>query len=745
MAIGAAIKFDNKSGALGVSWMNAAISKAGFSVTTGAGTFGVSGEAKEEPFQDAAGRGGQVVRQTGGANGIIVRREVKNYQDGSIVISGEIENATAGDITINSVRMLDASTGDAGWKMGDDTAAAPAAVLIHGSSVLICEPPSKPPVNTERRYSGTQILAMGDPQGKLGLIVGFLSAQLARPDINAVFRGGKGGTYLVADQNFYGRKLRAGATLKLDAVYLAAGDNPYALLEEYGNTVAATSPAPVRKGTTALWCSWYAHRMAITEDLVLANAQVAAKHFEPLGFEIMQLDHGWQKGEITGNWEAKEQFPHGLKWLSEQLKSRFNLRLGLWIAPTDVAQTSDLYKAHPDWMLKDGSGKPLVNWKWYWKPNPNCYELDASNPAAAKWIEDTFARLTREGASYFKIDFIASSGGEQFFQSDLYATRGWSVLRSAMQAIRNGAGEEAWIRYCQPPPLLSVGLANSAYGGEDTYDAGVPQTINSLRDNGRSLAAGYWINDRLYHREVCDMSVRMQADEEEARLRLSVMALAGCSISFSDELQHLPPSRIRMMQQVLPPGAPAMKPVDLWERTIPSIWHLHCKNNSEQWETVGLFNWEDREEERTIEFARLGLAEDADVAAMEFWEQKFLGVNRKSLTLKLAPHTCRIVSLRKLTGVPQVVGTDMHVFQGFHELSDVAWDKSKNVLAGRCQRMAGVSGRVFLYVPDAYSAHFDFPLRDSSAHLTHVQGPIWAREIQFAEKTATWEIPFDRK
>ncbi len=85
--------------------------------------------------------------------------------------------------------------------------------------------------------------------------------------------------------------------------------------------------------------------------------------------------------------------------------------------------------------------------------------LDASHPAAEKWIEETFARLSAEGASYYKIDFIAGSPS----------------LRRAMAAIRRGAGPDAWIRYCQTPPLLSAGLASSAYIGDDTGDAGLAE------------------------------------------------------------------------------------------------------------------------------------------------------------------------------------------------------------------------------------------------------------------------------
>ena len=211
-------------------------------------------------------------------------------------------------------------------------------------------------------------------------------------------------------------------------------------MEHYADAVASLAPAPIRNKPTALWCSWYAHRMSMTEDLVLANAAVAAKYFKPLGFEIMQLDHGWQRGDITGDWTPNERFPHGLKWLAGELKSRYGFRLGLWIAPTDVAETSRTFQNHPEWVLKDAGGKPLVNWRWYWKPNPNCYELDASNPDAEKFIEQTFARLVAEGASYFKIDFIAASAGEQFFQADPKVMRGWGVFQRAVEAVRRGAG-----------------------------------------------------------------------------------------------------------------------------------------------------------------------------------------------------------------------------------------------------------------------------------------------------------------
>ena len=340
--------------------------------------------------------------------------------------------------------------------------------------------------------------------------------------------------------------------------------------------------------------------------------------------------------------------------------------------------------------------------------------------------------------------FLAACGGEGFVQHDPYVTRGWSVLRQAMESIRRGAGDQAWIRYCQPPPLLAAGLADSAYGGEDTLDAGVPDRMDVLRINARHLAAGYWLNDRLYHREVCDMSVRMQAELEEVRLRLAMTTLAGSSIAFSDEFQYLPASRIAMMQQCLPPGAPLMRPVDLFERTIPSVWQVHCKKGSQEWDVVGLFNWDDAPAERTVSFADLGLPDNTEVAAFEFWNSELLGRYRRSLTVTLPGRTCRVLALYRITGAPQVIGTDMHILQGWHELSDVDWDAKSLVLRGNCRRAPGLSGRIFILVPPEYQPRFDFPLDADSAQLTHVRDQVWAKELRFANSQCAWAIPFTR-
>ena len=683
--------------------------------------------AESAPFTDAFGSGMEI-RQSWG-QGVEIDRRIRVY-DGrpAIVVAAQIANRTDHDITLGTAKMLSLSEGDRGWWHLAGLMRAPAAVGYPGAS-----PPCRPAPDEEaqggtvQQYGSSGVLALAQRESPGGLTLGALSAQAGGPSIRAAFQTGAGGTSLEAAVHARRRRTPRPDARRRSRLAVGRGEPATTPWSDTAMRWPPCAPQPVRTGANALWCSWYPIRMGINEEIVLAHAEIAAKHFKPLGMEVIQLDHGWQRGDICGDWFPNERFPHGLKWLSEQLQSRYGMKLGLWIAPTNVASTSQLFRDHPEWLMKNAEGQPASIGRWFWVPNPEMSLIDASQPGAERWIEETFARLTSEGARYYKIDFIAGS----------------PALRRAMAAIRRGAGPEAWIRYCQTPPLLSAGLASSAYIGDDTGDAGLANWMHLERVNAPLLAASYWVNDRLYHREVCDMSVGMKASVEEARFKMSLMTMSGCSISFSDDFRPLEPPRIRMMQQCLPPGNPPARPLDLFERERPSLWHMHCKNAAGEWDAVGVFNFEDEAQERTVELSSLGLPADSEVAVFEFWEEKFLGTHRERVTLSLAPGTARILLIHRLPARPAVIATNMHVLGGYHEIQRLAWDEQRLTLSGCCRRLPGVSGRVYFFVPDGYRPRADTAPAAASP-LTHVAGPLWSMELVFDQAEAEFGVPFER-
>jgi hypothetical protein len=90
-----------------------------------------------------------------------------------------------------------------------------------------------------------------------------------------------------------------------------------------------------------------------------------------------------------------------------------------------------------------------------------------------------------------------------------------------------------------------------------------------------------------------------------------------------------------------------------------------------------------------------------------------------------------------------LIGTDLHLLQGWHEVKRLAWDTQRGVLSGVFRRMPGLRGKAFFLLPDGCSPRFEFPLSPASAQLTHLDGRLWMHEFQFAERDYAWSIPFD--
>jgi alpha-galactosidase len=101
-----------------------------------------------------------------------------------------------------------------------------------------------------------------------------------------------------------------------------------------------------------LYNSWEATGFDVSEAGQKRLAALAAE----LGVEVFVMDDGWFGGRRSdnaglGDWyPAPSQFPSGLTPLIEHVHS-LGMRFGIWVEPEMVNPDSDLYRAHPDWVL----------------------------------------------------------------------------------------------------------------------------------------------------------------------------------------------------------------------------------------------------------------------------------------------------------------------------------------------------------------------------------------------------------
>jgi len=135
----------------------------------------------------------------------------------------------------------------------------------------------------------------------------------------------------------------------------------------------------------------------------LVNIAKAAKED---GVELFVLDDGWfgrrsSDSSGLGDWYANvDRLPGGMKGLSEKIED-LGMKFGLWVELEMVNPDSDLYRQHPDWVLKAPGRTP--------SQGRNQLVLDFARKEVVDHIYDMIAKILSESkVSYIKWDMNRS-------------------------------------------------------------------------------------------------------------------------------------------------------------------------------------------------------------------------------------------------------------------------------------------------------------------------------------------------
>ena len=107
--------------------------------------------------------------------------------------------------------------------------------------------------------------------------------------------------------------------------------------------------------------NWEGTWMDFDERKLLAIAKTGAE----LGAELFVMDDGWfgardDDTKALGDWEVNpKKLPHGLSGLQKRLRA-LGLDFGIWVEPEMVSENSDLYRAHPDWAVRQPGRTPCL-------------------------------------------------------------------------------------------------------------------------------------------------------------------------------------------------------------------------------------------------------------------------------------------------------------------------------------------------------------------------------------------------
>ena len=136
----------------------------------------------------------------------------------------------------------------------------------------------------------------------------------------------------------------------------------------------------------------YDLRGVLTEQKIREEIRRAAE----LEVNIFVLDDGWE--EAMGIWKPHpDRLPDGLAPIKKEL-DKYGIKMGIWLSPMGIDSTTQRYRDHPEWVIKDSEGNP-VGAQW---GHP---AFDFVSDFYHLFIEDC-KELIDAGARFFKWDAI---------------------------------------------------------------------------------------------------------------------------------------------------------------------------------------------------------------------------------------------------------------------------------------------------------------------------------------------------
>ncbi|CAK8997348.1 Alpha-galactosidase (Melibiase) [Durusdinium trenchii] len=306
-----------------------------------------------------------------------------------------------------------------------------------------------------------------------------------------------------------------------------------------------------------------------------------------LSLDLFQLDDGWQSA--WGDWlRPNAKFPNGLKPLTDAVK-KDGLVPGIWLAPASLTLGSRLAQEHPEWILRDETGRHVSC--GFTAPGLWMRALDTTMPEVLEHIRKTIHTIVHEwGFRYLKCDFLhcAAMPGKRF----LKVSRA-KACRMLLEAVREAAGEDVFVLACGAPLGPCIGVADAVRVSADTAEHWFPVGPNvwgtrwlfkqdrtnlpAARNMVCSTLARMHMNGRLWVNDPDCLIIRKEVPLSEAQALASVVAFSAGSVIFSDDLKSLPKERLAVLKALLPPVQPTAQDVHFTDGEIP------CKAESRDW------------------------------------------------------------------------------------------------------------------------------------------------------------------
>ena len=494
-----------------------------------------------------------------------------------------------------------------------------------------------------------------------------------------------------------GLRLDPGRELDAEPVELRRATDVFKAIDGFAERKAERFQARTALPIPSVYCTWYYYGLTVREQDVLENLERLQARSVP--FTVFQIDEGWER--VLGDCRPNEKFPSGMAALADRIRAA-GYTPGLWTSPLIAHATAPVAREHPDWFLRCPDGSPCL-----FPMNDTVYQvLDVTHPEVPGWLRALYQQLRAWGYTYHKLDFTRAAviqRGCRYYDETVPLA---AAYRKALQAVREGIGEDAYLLVCGGLYDPLIGIADAQRAGSDVLSI---WSQSALQQKGGKAAPftmkqnllRYYMN-RWWHSDPDALMVRRQKErtlglnltlglltDAEALTSALNQYIGGGLVCATEPMAKIDDDRLMLLRHILPPLPVRAVPRDLFAGgRYPSVADVAVKGGA--WHTVCLINWRD-DADMPVEL-RLDEALLGDFVRRH---ARFLAASMDGRLLRedlragdvvrlepLPPHACAVVKIAPQELLPAVVGTEAHFSMG-GELEELSLN-ADGLLRFRC-------------------------------------------------------------
>ncbi|MCX6327357.1 MAG: alpha-galactosidase [Bacteroidia bacterium] len=471
---------------------------------------------------------------------------------------------------------------------------------------------------------------------------------------------------IVITANGESKPINPGETIEFEKLVLSESDSWQDLMFNYGKEIAKEHKIEPKKPIYFKgWSSWdYYGRVYNTKDIIENIDQLITDGFDA---NIIQIDGGWwtARGDYLS---VRKNLQGGMKAIADYAKLK-GYRAGIHLDGFRGDKNSDLYRAHPDWFLKDQDGEVICQTIDKGDAFMQYIYFDYSNPDVCEYMKNVLKTIRKDwGYSYFKIDFmrygllesILAEHGNNYGLGKKPVTKVISFnnsmtsierTRAGLKAMREGMGD-AFFLGCSAIFGPTFGIVDGLRTGAD-----ICSTFDYYEACSLQNAGNFYLNQNVVQNDADYLVVRNKDDEEserawgenkfggnttlnEAKMWSDYIALYGGPKINSDNLLTLRDGRKKLIENAFSiKTATRFIPLDLWDhaRDKNDAFNIMLAEN-EDGVYLSLFNWDNND----IQFVIDGFA---NAELTDILTKERINLNDGILRINSKTHTSIILKI----------------------------------------------------------------------------------------------------